>query len=106
AVRFIGSGNVREAERQFELIIDHCKRTKNNKLLIDIRGVEGGFSLLDKYYLAGRFWFSSHYLAKVAAVDTPEKFDPRKFAEQVAQNGGINLRAFTDFQAAVNWLLE
>jgi len=105
-VTFIGAGDVEEAGRQFEIIIEHCKRTKNKKLLVDIRGVEGGFSLLDKYYLVGRLWLPASYLVKVATVNTEEKIDPQRFGELVAHNRGLNLRAFTDYETAEKWLLE
>jgi len=40
AARFSGSGVAEEVWRQFELIAEHCKRAKNNKLLIDTTGAE------------------------------------------------------------------
>jgi len=36
AARFTGAGVPEEASQQFELIAEHCKRTKNDKLLIRI----------------------------------------------------------------------
>jgi hypothetical protein len=104
--RLTGAGDVEEAGRRFEIIIEHCKRTKNKRLLVDIRGVEGGFSFLDKYYLVGKLGLPASYLVKVATVNTQEKIDPRRFGELVAHNRGLNLRAFTDYETAEKWLLE
>ena len=106
AVRVIGAGDVEEAGNQFEIVLDHCKRTNNKKLLVDIRDVEGGFSFLDKYYLIEKLWLGVSNLVKVATVNTQEKIDPRRFGELVAHNRGLNLRAFTDYEIAEKWLLE
>src|SRR5215831_14974117 len=106
SVRVIGAGDAEEAGNQFEIVLEHCKRTMNKKLLVDITGVEGGFSFLDKYYFMGRLWLGVSYVVKVATVDTQEKIDPRRFGELVAQNRGLNLRAFTDYEIAEKWLLE
>jgi hypothetical protein len=40
--------------------------------------------------------------------DGPEnaRMDPRKFGVMVAQNRGVKVESFTDFQAAEEWLLR
>jgi hypothetical protein len=106
AARFIGSGVAEEAWRQFELIAEHCKSTKNNKVLIDFERAEAEVSLLDRFMMgeSGRI-FAIHRI-KVAGVDTPERMDPERFARLVARNRGVNVEAFTDLQAAEEWLLK
>jgi len=107
AARITGAGDEEEAERQFDLIAEHCKRTKNKRLLIDGTGVKTHFSIVDRYYLAKKLWegFALDRV-KIAAVNTEEQIDPQRFGELVAHNRNLNLRGFTDFQAAEKWLLE
>jgi len=106
AARFIGSGAAEDIWQEFEFIAEHCKRTKNNKLLMDVTRYEGKISLIEKYSAAEESRIFSRYGIKVAFVDIPERVDPEKFAEMVARNRGVNVRLFSDFQAAEEWLLK
>jgi hypothetical protein len=106
AARFIGLGAAEEIWRQFEFIAEHCKRTKNNKLLMDVTRYEGKISVIEKYLGAEESRIFARYGIKVAGVDIPERIDPQEFGELVAQNRGVNLRLFSDFQAAEERLLK
>jgi hypothetical protein len=108
AVRFTGTGTVEDVPRPFELIAEYCKRANKNKLLLDFMGAYG----YGKLYLADRYFFGEqaqiftrYELVKVAVVARPERVDPEKFADKVAQNRGINLRSFTNAEDAREWLL-
>jgi hypothetical protein len=104
--RFIGSGVAEEVWRQFELIAEHCKRAKGDKLLIDIREAEGTASVIEKYLAAEESRIFARYGIKVVFIETPERMDPRKFFLLAARNRGVNVEAFTDSQAAEEWLLK
>jgi len=104
--RFIGSGVAEEAWPQFELIAENCKRTKNDKLLIDATRAEVKVSLVERFLTAKRTVIFAQYGLKVAVVEIPERIDSQRFGELVAQNRGVNIRVFSDYQAAVNWLLD
>jgi|SRR5215813_5286599 len=106
AARFVGEGKTEGVWQQFELIAENCKRMNNNKLLMDFTGAKGNVSLVDRYYLGERLQIFALYRLKVASVGRPKQTDPQKFGELVARNLKVNVRAFTDFQAAVKWLLE
>ena len=107
AARLIGPGALEEALQQIELIAEHCKLTNNNKLLMDITGWEATTpSLVDRFLAAKRLWIFTRYGIKAAFIDTLERMDPKKFGVLVAQNRWINIDAFTDFQAAEEWLLK
>src|SRR5262245_16142522 len=109
-VRFIGVGTAEDVWRQFELIAEHCNRANKNKLLLNFteaREAYGKATLVDRYFLAERGQIFAHYkLIKVAGVDRPERIDPQKFGQLVAQNRGVNARAFTTVEDAEEWLLE
>ena len=104
--RFTGAGAPDERPQQAELIAGHCKRTNNDKLLVDTTGVDLKISLADRFF-AGKRWriFASRGI-KVALVSRPEQIDPGKFAILVAQNRGVTIETFTNFQAAEEWLLK
>ena len=106
AARFTGAGVAEDVWRQFELIAEECKRTKNDKLLINAAGAEGKASLIEKFLAAKRSRIFAFYGLKVALVDKPERMDPQNFGELVARNQWVNIRVVTDFQEAEEWLLE
>jgi len=106
AARFTGVGTPEEVWQKFELIAEHCKRTNNNKLLLDITGAYGDVSIADRYFVGKSGQIFAWYKIKVASVCRPEQMDPQKFEEMVARNLGVNVRAFTDAQSAEEWLLK
>jgi hypothetical protein len=106
AARFIGAGERGEALQQVESIAEHCKRTKNNKLLIDITRLDAKVSLVDRFFAGERLSIFARNGIKVAVVARPEQVDPQKFGILVARNRGVNVDGFSDFQAAEEWLLK
>ena len=106
AARFTGAGVPGEALQQIESIAEHCKRTKNNKLLIDTTGYDVNVQMTNRFHLGERLGIFARHGIKVAFVSRPEQLDMRKFGMLVAQNRGVSVDAFTDFQAAEEWLLK
>ena len=106
AARFIGAGTADEASRQFESIAERCKRANKNKLLLDFTEASGKISLAERYFFAEKALVFAQYRLKVASVGAPEQIDPEGFGELVAQNRGVNIRAFTDVKSAREWLLK
>ncbi|HEV2665708.1 MAG TPA: hypothetical protein VG324_12390 [Blastocatellia bacterium] len=105
--RFIGSGVAEEVWRQFELIARYCRRAKGDKLLIDVTRAEGeAASVIEKYFAAEESRIFARYRMKVAVIEKSERMDPRRFFLLAAQNRGVSVEAFTDFQAAQEWLLK
>jgi len=93
-------------------ILETCKSQQPTKLLIDLRLVTGNMSVIERYQLAltaARKYFIARLAAKIpgcryAIVGTHPLVDSKKFEETVATNQGLNLRIFTDIQAAHRWL--
>jgi hypothetical protein len=106
AARFIGVGEAKEVWPQFKFIAEHCRRAKGDKLLIDISGAEGEISVLEKYLAAEESQIFARYGIKVAFIEKPERMDPRRFFLLAARNRGVKVEAFTDWQAAEEWLLK
>ena len=106
AARFTGAGVPGEGSQRFEFIAEHCRRTKNDKLLIDTTGFEVKISTMDRFIVAEKLGVFARYKIKVAFVSRPEQIDPQKFAVLVARNRGVTVETFTDCQAAEEWLLK
>jgi len=107
AAKFIGSAETGEGLGQFESIAEHCKRTKNDKLLIDTTGFDIKTTVISGYFAGEKAEIFARYgIKKVAFVGAPEQLDIGKFSILVAQNRFINVEAFPDFQAAEEWLLK
>ena len=105
AARFTGAGTPGEASGQFELIAEHCRRTNNDRLLIDTTEYEVKVSVADRFLMGERAQIFARCRIKVAFVCKQEQIDPRKFGTLVAQNRGVSIDVFTDFQSAKEWLL-
>jgi hypothetical protein len=77
--RFIGDGEPGEASARFESIAEHCKRTNNNKLLIDTTGYDVKVSAIDRFLLGEGIQIFAIHRIKVAFVSRPEQVDSQKF---------------------------
>lgn len=75
-------------------------------LLIDIRELHSLMMVVDIYELAAELGrFRDAFKNKVAILDVlDEKFDQAEFFEICARNWGFQVRVFTDFEAAIEWL--
>ncbi|HEY7181372.1 MAG TPA: hypothetical protein VIC84_08130 [Blastocatellia bacterium] len=105
--KFIGMAAPGEGSRQYELIAEHCNLTNNAKLLIDaLRFKVLNPYVADRFLVGERLGIFARYGIKVAFVCRPEQADSLKFAILVAQNRGVKVEVFTDFQAAEEWLFK
>ena len=83
-------------------VADHCRKENLNKVLIDIRKMEGSPSVFDRYQLAiesVKVWGSR---IKVAVIARPGIVN--RMAENTAVNRGAKLMVTFDVEAAMNWL--
>jgi hypothetical protein len=105
AARFIGAGVLEEVLQRFELIAEHCKGAKNNKLLIDLTGAEGEVSNVERFQFAERMGIFTRCGIKVALACNPEQVHPERYVVLLAQKRGGNVEIFMDSQDAEEWLL-
>src|SRR5262249_22156028 len=106
AARFTGAAVPGEGSQRFEFIAWQCWRTKNDKLLIDTMGLAAKTSTVSRFLVGEKLGVFARCKIKVAFVSRPEQIDYQKFAVLVAQNRGVTVETFTDFQAAEEWLLK
>jgi hypothetical protein len=108
-VWFIGAGTSGHVSRSFELITEHCERANKNKLLLNFIGAYGYRNVypVDRYFFGEQAQTLAHCnVVKVAVVARPERVDPEKLADVVAQNRMVNGRIFTSVEDATEWLLK
>ena len=75
-------------------------------VLLDIRGFESHMSTVDIYELAGELGnYREAFKNKVALLDIrDERFEQAEFFETCARNWGFQVRVFTEFESAIEWL--
>ncbi len=79
--------------------------TPTKSALIDVREVVGSLSDMDRYDI-GVGAASFGIRVPVGIVGTEPLIEPDHLGEVVARNRGMNVRAFTDYDAASRWLHE
>ena len=89
-----------ESTRSTKVLLDEHRW---NKLLVDLRGVTNRIPLANVYYII-EFDKKVFPSARIAVVFPLERAEDARFAETVAENRGVNLKAFTDHEKALHWL--
>ena len=74
-----------------------------NRLLVDLRGVTNRVSVTDVYYIIN-FDKKVFPLVKIGVVFPPGREEDARFAETVAENRNVKLKAFVDNEQAMVWL--
>lgn len=93
-------------------VIEDCAKHGALKALVDLRGVTGSLSLMERFGMASLF--ASKYLAarvsgripacRFAVVGQPPIVDPKRFGETVAVNRGVPVKVFLEEAPAWEWL--
>jgi membrane-associated protease RseP (regulator of RpoE activity) len=76
-----------------------------NKLLIDLRGVANRVSIADVYFII-EFDLRVFPSVIIGVVFPPERKEDGRFADTVAENRGVKLKSFVEYEQAVAWLNE
>ncbi len=88
-------------------IAEAAIENKRQKVLIDVRNLEGWLGVFDSYFIITKDFqqLRGKGITKVAIIDRPLPKMREMFFEMVAQNRGFNLRIFENPEAALVWLL-
>jgi hypothetical protein len=77
------------------------------EILVDTRSVTGSLSATDLWTLAERLVRFRKTFARRTAILCPiERFDHARFFSLCADNHGFNIRAFSSYEEAMEWLIE
>ncbi len=87
-------------------IASQIKKPGEYELLIDTRGAEILLSIIEFYKIGVALAdHPSLQHSKIAILGPMTRLDNAHFFETVAQNRGARLKAFTDFEQAITWLI-
>ncbi|HEX9657561.1 MAG TPA: STAS/SEC14 domain-containing protein [Bacteroidota bacterium] len=109
----IGTFSLAEAKRIYVLVLGACLEHKKSRILFDVRQVEAKEPIstmarfeFAQFMAAKHKEFASRGLSglKLAYVGTDDHIDANRFGENVGKNRGLNMRATTDIEAALQWL--
>jgi len=107
----VGEFELTPAEQQFIQILNEAVDKGATKVLIDGRQVTGRPSAFERF-LYGTFvacaslevWYRHKARLKFAYIIPNPLLDPERFAESVAVNRGMYVKAFDDENEAREWL--
>lgn len=87
-------------------ILMKCKENKCFRVLIDVRDFKNRIDTMEIFFLASADLpeIIKRKLEKVAIIDLKGFEEKIKFFEDVARNRGHNVRIFTEYDEAINWL--
>ncbi len=101
-----GPAYLDEAERLLEDIVRAGAGLHDFEVLVDTRSVSGALSATDLWRLSEKLTGLRGSFARKTAIICPlEKFDRGRFFALCAENRGFNVRAFTSYEEAMDWLI-
>jgi DNA-binding transcriptional LysR family regulator len=102
-----GEVYLEKAEQLLKRIAESGAGLEDFEVLVDTRRVSGALSATDLWRLADKLVHYRHTFAHRTAILCPEeKFDNTTFFALCAENRGFNIRAFTSYEEAMEWLLD
>lgn len=109
---YVLASGIRSSENVISMVRDYIKANEEygyDKLLLDIRSMNGQLSTFESYDLCKQLpekikGFRPN--RKTSVVDSEENRDQSRFIETVLVNMGFNFRFFTNTIEAERWLYE
>ena len=96
-------------EDSLRLLLDiaaAAAKLKEHDVVLDMRHVDSHLSAADLWTLAHKLTEYREVFTRKTAVLCPlERFDKARFFAMSAENHGFNIRAFTDYESAMEWIL-
>jgi len=101
-----GAAQLEDAEQLLKDIIAAGTGLEDYEVLVDTRRVTGSLSATDLWTLAEKLAkFRENFAHRTAILCPLEKFDHSRFFALCAENRGFNIRAFTSYEEALEWLI-
>ncbi len=100
-----GEVNLELSKTRLAKLVQALELTHEYNLLVDWRNVVINYSMDHLFYLALEiFKYDELSKAKISLLVQPDDFNKGKFLQLCAQNRGIRLSAFTEYENAMDWL--
>ena len=102
-----GRVDVEAAERMLTEIAEVGAGLESFHVLVDIRHVQGSLQPAELWRLAEKVARHRRTFGDRTAILTPlARFDNTRFFALCAEHRGVNIHAFTSYEAAMEWLLS
>ena len=100
-----GRLDLEEAKKLLLEVASTPMASSHYEIILDTRKTQSALSVTDLWYLATELnRFRRAFLRKTAVLCPLEQFDNASFFALCANNRGFNIRAFTSFEDAIEWL--
>jgi hypothetical protein len=103
-IDFFGEFSREAGKRCFDSMVEACDEFGRSTVLLDCRKMTGQPGILDRFLVMEYGQITHRTISRLALVSRQENILPDRFEEHVAVNRGVNLRIFTDIEAALAWL--
>ena len=101
-----GEAYLEDAEQLIRDIAAAGAGLEDFEVLVDTRRVTGNLSATDLWTLAEKLGrFRNNFARRTAVLCPLEKFDHNRFFALCAENRGFNIRVFTSYEEAMEWLI-
>lgn len=102
-----GQENLAENKASVLYARDYCAEHGKHALLVDLREISGGTSVVENYEFAG-FLAETAWptILRIATVYGETNREIERFLETAGQNRGVQIRAFPSMDAAQEWLTQ
>ena len=101
-----GEANLQSAGKLLKDIAQAGRGLEEFEVLVDTREVSGKMSAADLWTLAEKLVRLRETFAHRTAILCPlERFDHARFFALCAEHKGFNIRAFTSYEDAMEWLI-
>ena len=100
-----GEVNLKLSKTRLAKIVQALEPTHNYNFLVDWRNVMINFSMNHLFSLALEILkYKALSSARISLLVQPDDFDKGDFLQLCAQNRGVHLAAFTEYENAMDWL--
>ncbi len=103
-VEFFGAFSVAMGKQCVDRMAAACEEHQRWQVLLDCRKMTGIMRIFDRFEVVEYGATRRHVLKRVAILVREGTPLPDNFVENVAVNRGMDLRVFTDFEAAEHWI--
>jgi len=101
-----GKINLEEAEGLLKQIAEKAGGLEDYQVMVDIRNANSRLTPAELFSLARTVAQHRRREGTRTAILCPfERFDKARFFALCAENRGVNIHAFTDYEEAMEWLL-
>ena len=107
-IRFDVTGDFSEVKGKqcVDAMVEACSQVQISKALLDCRNMTGEIQIFESFKVAEYGVKMRGIISKIALLGREDQMHPDNFVENVALNRGVNLKIFTDVEAAIDWFKE